>query len=98
MLKCLFGYHNWDGCKCTVCGKTRDKGHVFNGCTCEKCGKVEHEYEVIDYEEFRPDCIYAAGEPCTGPGCCEFYPGPGKRIDKVRCRKCGHETTVEYNI
>ncbi len=29
-IKCYFGYHNWDGCKCKECGKARDK-HDFNG-------------------------------------------------------------------
>lgn len=48
-MACLFG-HQWDGCKCGKCGKTRDEGHNFirhdnNDCKCERCGKqIPHNY------------------------------------------------------
>ncbi len=25
--RCLFGRHNWNGCRCERCGKTRDEQH-----------------------------------------------------------------------
>lgn len=37
-LKCLFGSHAWDGCKCRSCRKTRDEGHKWQGCKCSACG------------------------------------------------------------
>jgi len=35
--KCLLG-HDWDGCMCTRCGRTRDEGHDWSK-DCEKCTK-----------------------------------------------------------
>lgn len=37
-LACAFGFHQWDGCKCTKCGKTRDEGHDWSK-DCEKCSR-----------------------------------------------------------
>ena len=37
-LKCLFAMHEWTGCKCKNCGKTRDEGHDW-AADCEKCAK-----------------------------------------------------------
>lgn len=39
-IKCIFGYHTWNGCKCNICGKSRDEQHDWNGCKCSKCGKI----------------------------------------------------------
>lgn len=35
-IRCFLSFHNWVGCKCSVCGKTRDEGHEWNK-DCEKC-------------------------------------------------------------
>jgi len=35
-LKCLVGIHEWVGCKCSRCGRTRDEGHDWSK-DCEKC-------------------------------------------------------------
>jgi hypothetical protein len=38
-LKCFFGTHQWNGCKCSVCGKIRGEQHVLDdGCECKRCG------------------------------------------------------------
>jgi hypothetical protein len=34
------GQHDWDGCVCKRCGKTRDTGHDWDGCKCRSCGKT----------------------------------------------------------
>ena len=42
--------HEWDGCICARCGKTRNEGHEWNGCTCVRCGawrNKEHAYEPV---------------------------------------------------
>ncbi|MFZ4456308.1 MAG: hypothetical protein ACOYOT_08820 [Bacteroidales bacterium] len=39
-IKCILGYHNWDGCKCTKCGQTRDEQHELSK-DCEKCSVCE---------------------------------------------------------
>jgi ankyrin repeat protein len=35
-LKCLLDKHEWNGCRCTGCGRVRDEGHDW-GKNCEKC-------------------------------------------------------------
>jgi hypothetical protein len=42
-IKCKLGFHNWDGCKCTDCGKIRDEQHDWKGCKCLKCDKTRDE-------------------------------------------------------
>lgn len=41
-LKCFFGSHQWNGCKCSKCGKTRDAEHDWSkDCNkCDTCGKL----------------------------------------------------------
>ena len=35
--------HSWDGCKCSLCGGTRDIGHEWKGCICTICGKNRND-------------------------------------------------------
>lgn len=42
---CNIGLHKWDGCTCTRCGATRDKGHKWDGCKCTRCGKERHKWD-----------------------------------------------------
>ncbi len=39
-IKCLFGNHQWEGCKCMSCGQVRDSQHLWSKCKCALCGKV----------------------------------------------------------
>jgi ankyrin repeat protein len=39
-ISCMFGFHDWNGCKCDRCGKTRNEGHNWND-DCEKCSKCD---------------------------------------------------------
>ena len=43
-LSCKIGIHNWNGCKCSKCGKERDKEHDWNSnCErCERCGRTRN--------------------------------------------------------
>ena len=47
-IMCLLGLHRWQGCKCSACGKTRDKGHDWTrDCErCEACGTTRAEAHV----------------------------------------------------
>ncbi len=51
--KCIFGFHNWDGCKCSDCNKTRDEEHDRSkDCErCSKCGKIRYQQH-----DFSKDC------------------------------------------
>ena len=44
-IKCILGFHSWDGCTCTKCGKKRDEAHRLTECKCEICGKVLHKWD-----------------------------------------------------
>ncbi len=37
-ISCILGFHNWDGCKCSRCSKTRDDGHDWSK-DCKKCSR-----------------------------------------------------------
>jgi len=41
---CVFGLHQWDGCKCKACEKTRDQGHDWSkDCgKCVRCGATRN--------------------------------------------------------
>jgi hypothetical protein len=45
-IKCKFGFHIWDGCKCIQCDKINDNFHDWSkDCgKCSKCGKTREEY------------------------------------------------------
>ena len=36
--RCVLGFHRWDSCTCTKCGKTRDQDHDWSK-DCERCGR-----------------------------------------------------------
>ena len=43
--RCFVGLHEWRGCFCKVCGKTR---HDWNGCVCRKCSAKRDELHEWD--------------------------------------------------
>jgi len=45
---CDIGRHDWHGCKCKRCGKTRDESHEWDGCKCKCCGKTRDESHYWD--------------------------------------------------
>jgi hypothetical protein len=44
-IKCLFGSHEWEGCKCMSCGHVRDIEHRWSRCKCDLCGKTREVEE-----------------------------------------------------
>ena len=42
-IRCVFGVHKWDGCKCSLCGNTRNREHKWDGCKCKICGQTRNE-------------------------------------------------------
>jgi uncharacterized protein (TIGR02145 family) len=59
--KCNVGLHTWDGCKCSICSKTRDAEHdISTDCgKCSRCGKIF----TGDQHNWSADC-----EKCTACG------------------------------
>jgi hypothetical protein len=89
--KCFFGFHAWEGCKCSnsQCGKVRDEGHAWEGCTCSKCSKVrgeEHSWEGCKCSR----CGKARDERHSWEGCkCSECGKEGHIWEYCRCTKCG---------
>ncbi len=76
-------FHKWDGCTCTVCGKTRHKWRPYddggNGFhydrQCKRCGELELDYLPIasDSDSHGPcdDCPYI--DNCDDdPNSCQY--------------------------
>jgi uncharacterized protein (TIGR02145 family) len=100
-IKCKLGMHHWDGCQCTICGKTRDDHHDWaKDCeTCAKCGKT-----VESHHDWSHDCerCHKCGKTRENGHSwaqnCEMCSKCGqKRYDKHQmsnglCTVCGHGT------
>jgi len=79
--KCKIGFHSWDGCQCTICGKIRAAEHdVAADCgQCSRCGKV-FENDRHDWSE---DC-----EKCAKCGKARENQHSWSR-DCEKCSECG---------
>ena len=79
-IKCTLGFHTWNGCTCTACGKVRDEQHDWTK-DCEKCsicGKIR-----ADQHDWSKDC-----EKCSKCGKIrENHHDWSKDCEK--CSKCG---------
>ena len=77
-IKCILGFHNWNGCQCCECGKQRDEGHdrKLDCEKCAKCGKIIH-----DMHNWRNDC-----EKCSTCGKTRVI---SHVWDGCSCRNCG---------
>jgi hypothetical protein len=77
-LKCILGIHQWEGCMCQGCRKTRDEGHDWKDCKCRKCGLVRHQ--LTEFE-----CVTKC-EKCTY----REYKSPHHWENEL-CRCCGDQ-------
>jgi len=78
--KCKIGFHTWNGCKCTKCGKTRDEQHDWSQ-DCEKCSKCGMTRE--NQHDWSKDC-----EVCSKCGKTREKPHEWSK-DCEKCSKCG---------
>mgnify|MGYP001043619964 CR=1 FL=1 len=91
-MACIFG-HKWDGCKCSRCGKTRDKGHDFQlekgKCSerCSICGKTH----VLEHQWNGCKCVRCGTTRDEGH---DFQPIEGKCSE--RCSICGKTHPLEH--
>lgn len=92
-LKCLLG-HEWRGCMCARCGKTRDEGHSWDACKCVKCGIVQDKDH--DWSSNCEQC-QKCGKTRSGyhswEGCkckrCRAKRNEGHQWADCRCVVCG---------
>ncbi|MFN8257439.1 MAG: FISUMP domain-containing protein [Bacteroidales bacterium] len=78
---CSIGFHSWEGCTCSKCGKKRDLHHQYenNDCgTCIKCGAIHDENH-----DWSKDC-----ERCTKCGKTRSN-HHNWLINCEKCSKCG---------
>ena len=85
-LKCKLGFHLWNGCKCSVCGKIRDDLHDWkNNCEkCSICGKTrENQHDLSQDCEKCSICGEKTNNQHVWGGC--------------KCIKCGEIRDEEHN-
>ena len=96
-LKCMLGMHNWAGCKCFECDKTRDEGHYWReDCEkCRRCGQTRSDAHTWN------GCTCAKCGKTRDEGhdwsiSCEICfrcgmksPGGNHQWSGCRCMKCG---------
>lgn len=66
-IACVFGSHQWKGCKCSVCGKCRGAEHTWDGCRCSVCGMTRDEEH--DWTQDQEKCAMC-GKTRTVCGVC----------------------------
>ena len=93
-IKCAFGIHKWEGCRCKVCRETRDQDHQWNvtGCRCLRCYRENHEW-ILSGTDIENE--YQDGYFLNGSGQCEPEYEIIKHYNIYRCKKCGDEKREE---
>lgn len=80
-LKCILGIHEWNGCKCSKCGKERDQEHDWSGCTCTKCYRTRDEWH--EWTGDLQKCIRCGARPTFPLVQLEDAPSARQVIDKI---------------
>lgn len=95
-LTCILGFHTWDGCKCSKCGKIRETLHNWsNDCEkCSRCGKTRENAHTWngckctncgktrdEGHDWSKDC-----EKCS---ICGVARQNAHQWDGIKCSKCG---------
>jgi len=85
--------HDWDGCKCKRCDKTRDEQHDWDGCKCKRCDKIRDEQHNWDGCKCKR-CGKVRDEQHDWDGCkCKrCYKIGFERHDwnECKCKRCGY--------
>ena len=100
--KCNIGFHSWEGCKCSQCGKIRDAEHDTSAdCgKCSVCGKIFSE----DRHDWSEDCDKCAtcgktrenqhswSKDCEKCSKCGIVRSNMHRFEDGICQVCGQGT------
>ena len=79
---CELAGHDWNGCKCRICGKQRNEEHDWGGCICRICGLRRNEEHDWDGCICRI-CGERRNEEHDWDGCI--------------CKKCGERRNEEHD-
>ena len=88
--------HDWDGCKCNICGKTRDEQHDWYGCKCKHCSKVgNHDWDGCKCKR----CGKTRDEQHDWDGCeCKRCSKVGNHDwDGCKCKRCGKTRNEQHD-
>ena len=93
--KCLIGFHSWDGCKCSKCGKTNQKKHDWSqDCEiCSKCGLKSEGYIVIDHPIRKQEGCSHYYRGCTCIYCGRILHSTHNGI----CTYCGNKRKISQH-
>jgi len=84
--KCISVFHNWNGCKCSKCGRIRDEQHSWDGCKCKECGAGSPSEDMHDWEYIKSESGDSESD--------EWYGGHFVTLTTTctnmyyRCRRC----------
>jgi hypothetical protein len=86
--RCKLGFHPWNGCKCSECGKTREEQHDWsNDCeSCPICGKTR-----LNQHDWLKDC-----ETCSICGKTRLNQHDWSH-DCENCSKCGKYNANQHS-
>ena len=83
-IRCTFGFHDWDACKCRRCDKIKpvdDPAHDWDACICRHCGARK---PVSDGAHDWDGC------KCRKCGLIDWNADRSKHDwNKCECRRCG---------
>jgi len=95
-LKCILGFHRWNGCRCSACTKTRDENHQWSE-DCEKCSACGKTRSLI-HKWIGCKCIvcykkrdegHKWGEDCEKCSTCGKIMSMSHRWSGCKCNECG---------
>lgn len=106
-LLCGLGFHSWEFCMCSKCGKPRNDPHDWQGCKCRKCDKTrdkDHDWQGCKcrqcgttrgkdhhWSRERETCV----ANCVLCGATNEVHKWSERQDCIQCELCG---IVQYDI
>lgn len=103
-VRCVIGFHKWDGCVCIRCGTSRTEGHDWNK-NCEACSKCG--YMRSDAHKWRGCKCCECGanreeshdwsKNCERCATCGFIRHDTHVWSGCICRQCGITRDAEHN-
>ena len=88
--------HDWDACKCRMCGKKRSN-HDWVGCRCRVCGQSRGPLEAGHRWVYEPDREITAKEHMVRCSVCSWTKSEAHRFKhlegcRTQCTICGYRT------
>jgi hypothetical protein len=100
-INCFNYVHDWNGCKCKVCGDKRNDQHDWNGCICVRCGYVretEHNWDgcICTKCKRKRETKDHAWNECICKKCGEIRDYK-HQWEGCKCKNCGKVRDEDHN-